>query len=134
MNGLENMWLTMPPAILKWHPLPKENAAMIELGNIDVLRDFTDVRALSKAYVALLKMRLLAETINVCSGKTCSLREVIMFCKKITGHSLEIRVNPAFVRPNEVKRLCGDATKLRAIIGAWQTPHLEETLGWMLEN
>jgi len=112
----------------------KENAAMIELGNIDVWRDFIDVRALSKAYVALLQMRPLGETINVCSGKTYSLRDAIVFCEKITGHSLEIRVNPAFVRPNEVKLLCGDATKLRAIIGEWQTPPLEETLGWMLKN
>jgi nucleoside-diphosphate-sugar epimerase len=112
----------------------KENSAMIELGNIDVWRDFTDVRALSKAYVALLQMRPLGETINVCSGRTYSLREAIKCCEKITGHSLEIRVNPAFIRPNEVKCLCGDATRLRTIIGEWQTPPLEETLCWMLEN
>ncbi|WP_099064149.1 NAD-dependent epimerase/dehydratase family protein [Serratia sp. BW106] len=119
------------PKIVKHY---KEGAAIIELGNIDVWRDFTDVRALSKAYVALLQAKPVGETINVCSGRTYSLREAVALCEKISGHTLEIRVNPAFVRPNEVKSLCGDASKLRTVIGEWDTPPLEETLRWMLEN
>lgn len=119
------------PKIVKHY---KEKAAIIELGNIDVWRDFTDVRALSKAYVALLQAKPVGETINVCSGRTYSLREAVALCEKISGHSLEIRVNPAFVRPNEVKSLCGDASKLRSTVGEWDTPPLEETLRWMLEN
>lgn len=119
------------PKIVKHY---KEKATIIELGNIDVWRDFTDVRALSKAYVALLQAKPVGETINVCSGRTYSLREAVALCEKISAHSLEIRVNPAFVRPNEVKSLCGDASKLRAAIGVWDTPPLEETLRWMLEN
>lgn len=119
------------PKIVKHY---KEKAAIIELGNIDVWRDFTDVRALSKAYVALLQAKPVGETINVCSGRTYSLREAVALCEKISGHSLEIRVNPAFVRPNEVKSLCGDASKLRSTVGEWDTPPLEETLRWILEN
>lgn len=119
------------PKIVKHY---KDKAAIIELGNIDVWRDFTDVRALSKAYAALLQARPAGEIINVCSGRTYSLREVVALCEKISGHSLAIRVNPAFVRPNEVKSLCGDASKLRATIGEWDTPPLEETLRWMLES
>ncbi|CAI2415473.1 GDP-mannose 4,6-dehydratase [Serratia ficaria] len=119
------------PKIVKHY---KENAAIIELGNIDVWRDFTDVRALSRAYVALLQAKPVGETFNVCSGRTYSLRDAVTLCEKISGHSLEIRVNPAFVRANEVKTLCGDATKLRTVIGEWDTPPLEDTLRWMLEN
>lgn len=119
------------PKIVKHY---KSKAAVIELGNIDVWRDFTDVRALSKAYVALLRVKPIGETINVCSGRTYSLRDAVDLCEKITSHHLDIRVNPAFVRPNEVKILCGDATKLRSLVGDWDTPPLEETLRWMLEN
>lgn len=119
------------PKIVKHY---KNKSTIIELGNIDVWRDFTDVRALSKAYVALLQVKPIGETINVCSGRTYSLREVVDLCREITSHFLEVRVNPAFVRPNEVKALCGDATKLRSLIGAWDTPPLKETLRWMLEN
>lgn len=119
------------PKIVKHY---RERSGIIELGNIDVWRDFTDVRALSKAYVALLQARPVGETINVCSGRTYSLREVIALCEEITSHHLDIRMNPAFVRSNEVKTLCGDATKLCSIIGAWNSPPLEETLRWMLES
>ena len=106
----------------------------IELGNIDVWRDFTDVRALSKAYVQLVQARPQGEIINICSGRTYSLRKAVELCEKITGHHLEIKVNPAFVRANEVKTLCGDPTKLLSIIKQWEVPALEETLRWMLSN
>ncbi|MGK4329252.1 GDP-mannose 4,6-dehydratase [Lonsdalea quercina] len=112
----------------------KQRASTLELGNIDVWRDFTDVRALCRAYLGLLEIKPVGETVNVCSGKVYSIRDVIHLCEKITGHTLTISVNPAFVRANEVKTLCGDATKLRSIIGTWDTPNLEDTLRWMLEN
>lgn len=111
----------------------KRKASEIELGNLDVWRDFTDVRALVKAYLGLLLAKPIGETVNVCSGRTHSLREVINLCEKITSHSLSIHVNPAFVRANEVKTLCGDSTKLQSIVDGWNTPPLEETLRWMLE-
>jgi GDP-D-mannose dehydratase len=53
--------------------------------------------------------------------------------EEISGHRLRVEVNPAFVRANEVKTLCGDATGLRAIIGDWETPPLQQTLRWMVE-
>ncbi|CNF03648.1 GDP-mannose 4,6-dehydratase [Yersinia frederiksenii] len=112
----------------------KRKASEIELGNLDVWRDFTDVRALVKAYLGLLLAKPIGETVNVCSGRTHSLREVINLCEIITSHSLSIHVNPAFVRANEVKTLCGDSTKLQSIVDGWNTPPLEETLRWMLED
>lgn len=106
----------------------------IELGNLDVWRDFSDVRALATAYRCLINACPAGETINVCSGVAHSLREVVAMAEGITGRTMQVRVNPAFVRANEVKTLCGDPTKLRRIIGsAWQTPPLAETLRWMLE-
>lgn len=111
----------------------RRGAPNIELGNLDVYRDFTDVRALVQAYRRLVEVRPTGETVNVCSGKVHSLREVIATCETITNHSLEIRVNPAFVRANEVKSLCGDASNLRRLIGDWDTPPLQDTLRWMLQ-
>jgi nucleoside-diphosphate-sugar epimerase len=107
-------------------------AEKIELGNLDVWRDFSDVRALVKAYRGLLEAQPLGQTVNVSSGKAFSLREVIDKCRVITGHQLRVEVNPAFVRANEVKTLCGDNARLRALVPGWQTPALEETLAWML--
>lgn len=110
----------------------RSKASKIELGNLDVWRDFSDVRAVVQAYRGLIEARPLSATVNVSSGKAYSLREVIALCSDITGHSLRVEVNPAFVRANEVKTLCGDNTKLRGLVPGWQTPPLEETLGWML--
>lgn len=112
----------------------KSKSPTIELGNIDVWRDFTDVRALSNAYVKLLQVKPVGEVINICSGHTYSLRKVIELCEKITGHHLIIQVNPDFIRANEVKALSGDPSKLLSFIPDWNVPPLEDTLRWMLES
>ncbi|POA32066.1 MULTISPECIES: GDP-mannose 4,6-dehydratase [unclassified Pseudomonas] len=110
----------------------RRKAEKIELGNLDVWRDFSDVRALVKAYRGLIEAKPLGQTINVSSGTTHSLREVIDLCQTLTGHEVQVEVNPAFVRANEVKTLCGDNSRLRALVPGWQTPALGETLSWML--
>jgi GDP-6-deoxy-D-talose 4-dehydrogenase len=106
---------------------------VIELGNLDVWRDFSDVRAVAQIYKRLLDVKPTGQIINVCSGKTHSLREVLAIAKIVSGHEIEVRINPAFERVNEVKSLCGDATRLRSLIGDWDAPSLEETLRWMLK-
>lgn len=110
----------------------QRKAPAIELGNLDVWRDFSDVRAVVRAYRGLIEARAVGQTVNVSSGITHSLREVIAKCSAITGHTLDVQVNPAFVRANEVKTLCGDNARLRALVPGWETPALDETLGWML--
>lgn len=112
----------------------RRKADVIELGNLDVWRDFSDVRAVVQAYRKLIEKGPVGETFNVASGKTHSLREVLALCTELSGHEPEVQVNPAFVRANEVKTLCGDATKLRECIGEWDTPELKDTLRWMLDG
>lgn len=111
----------------------RRGAAAIELGNLDVWRDFSDVRAVARAYRRLLETCPAGETVNVCSGEAHSLREVIAMVEGIYGRSIQVEVNSAFVRANEVRTLCGDASRLRRIIGDWATPPLEQTLRWMAE-
>jgi GDP-6-deoxy-D-talose 4-dehydrogenase len=112
----------------------RRGAEAIELGNLDVSRDFSDVRAVARAYRRLLEVRPVGETLNVCSGRLYSLGEVLAMAEGITGHGMAVRVNPAFVRANEVKTLCGDPSRLRDMIDTWDTPPLEETLRWMLDG
>ncbi len=112
----------------------KQRAKMIELGNLDVWRDFGDVRAVVYAYRRLLETKAMGKIVNVCTGLSYSLRDVVTLCEEICQHSLEIKVNPMFVRDNEVKSLYGDATQLRTLIGDWQPPALVDTLRWMIES
>ena len=107
---------------------------VIELGNIDVERDFSDVRMVAKIYADLLAKAPAGEVFNVCSGKAHSLKDVLAMMAEIAGYEIEACVNPAFVRANEVKRLQGDAEKLRCAIGDFEAIPLRETLRWMYSN
>ncbi|MGJ7504319.1 NAD-dependent epimerase/dehydratase family protein [Variovorax sp. ZT5P49] len=110
----------------------------IALGNLDVEREFNDVRMVCDAYLLLLSHGEPGETYNICSGQPYALRFVIDTFARLTGYSPRIEVNPAFVRANEVHRLCGSAAKLRALFATHGvtllSPPLEETLQRMLQT
>lgn len=109
-------------------------ASSIELGNTEVWRDFGDVRSVVLAYRKLLQVPAAeGQIVNVCSGVANSLGDIIRICSKITGHDIDVQVNPAFVRQNEVRKLLGSNARLQELIGDWQSLALEDTLRWMLE-
>lgn len=111
----------------------KKRLPVIELGNLDVERDFSDVRMVVDVYRRLLdKPSLAGGTFNVCSGQGHSLSEVLAICAELSSHRLEVRVNPAFVRANEVRRLVGDRALLERCIGPLNLIDLRTTLAWML--
>jgi GDP-6-deoxy-D-talose 4-dehydrogenase len=112
----------------------REKKTIIELGSLDVSRDIGDVRAVVNAYRRLLEHCPVGDTLNICTGQVHSLRGVISLCEKITGHSVEIQVNPDFIRDNEVRVLRGSNNRLIEQIGQWNLLPLEETLIWMLDN
>jgi GDP-6-deoxy-D-talose 4-dehydrogenase len=108
-------------------------APRIELGNLHVEREFNDVRMVCNAYLALLEHGKPGQAYNVCSGQTYTLQNVLDMLTYITGHTIDVHVNPAFVRANEVHRLCGNPAKLQACTGPMLDADLGNTLHWMLE-
>ena len=104
----------------------------IELGNLDVERDFSDVRTVARIYAELLERTPRGEVFNVCSGQTFSLQQVVGLLEQLAGYQIEVKVNPAFVRSNEVKTLCGSVSKLQNLLGVIDTAPLVQTLEWML--
>jgi nucleoside-diphosphate-sugar epimerase len=111
----------------------RRHATEIELGNLDVARDFSDVRDVVRAYRLLLEASASGRTINICSGKAYSLRDILEIMAEIAGYKIDVRVNPDLVRANDVKRLEGDPTVLRSTIGAIPCRPLAQTLRWMFE-
>lgn len=112
-----------------------QGAAAIELGNIDAERDFLDVRTVVDAYARLLFHEpARGGTFNLCSGTGTSVRAMIGKLEAMTGRGIEVRVNPAFVRPNEPRRIVGSAERLQAAIGALALVPLERTLRDMLDE
>jgi nucleoside-diphosphate-sugar epimerase len=111
----------------------RRRAPVIELGNLDVERDFSDVRRVVDAYLRLLSLdKPPTGPLNVCSGQGTSLREIIELACELGGHRPEIRVNPAFVRANEVRVLVGNPAALESCIGPLKTYSLRETMTWIL--
>jgi len=108
-------------------------APKIELGNIDVMRDFSDVRDVVEYMCRLLESpSAIGNTFNICSGIPYSARDVLDRCAAITGHHLEVEVNPSFVRQNEVKTLVGDPSRLHAEVGIVGERDFTSSLRWML--
>ncbi|MEM8561684.1 MAG: NAD-dependent epimerase/dehydratase family protein [Pseudomonadota bacterium] len=111
-----------------------QRAPTVELGNIDVYRDFNDVRMVAAVYGRLLEKGESGEIYNVCTGAAYSIRDVLGILADLVGYSIEVIVNPSFVRDNEVKRLVGSNRKLVECIGKISQIPLNETLEWMYRD
>ena len=109
----------------------RKNALEIELGNLAVARDFSDVRMVAKAYRRLLAAAPAGHAFNVCSGVAHSLDNVLTLMSGIAGYTINVQVNPAFVRAKDVLRLVGSNAKLASVIGDIEPTPLADTLRWM---
>jgi GDP-6-deoxy-D-talose 4-dehydrogenase len=116
----------------------KHRESEIQLGNLNVYREFNDVRMVCSAYILLLEHGQPGSTFNICTGNTFALPEVLKTLSDLSNHELQVKVNPAFVRPNEILKLCGDPTKLYSLAqkNAHHLPEysLRNTLQWMLQD
>ena len=110
-----------------------EGRSDIVVGNIDVRRDFSDVRDVVRAYRLLLE-GLAAGTVptgtvvNVASGRSVSIREVIALLADLVGVTVEPRVDPALVRVDDPPELVGDISLLRTLTGWEPRIPLRQTL------
>jgi len=112
----------------------KARATTIELGNTDVARDFSDVRDVARFYRLLAEASPCGETFNLCSGEATAIESCITMASEITGHDIEVRVNPDFVRSIEIKTLRGSRTKLENAVGQQKRHGIRETIEWMLKS
>jgi nucleoside-diphosphate-sugar epimerase len=114
----------------------RRGAREIELGNLAIARDFSDVRSVVRSYRGLLARAASGAAwanpaFNVCSGRSASLQSVIATMEEIAGYKIAVRVNPAFVRSNDVMTLTGSRAKLDQAIGGVEQVPLAATLEWM---
>jgi len=107
---------------------------LIELGNLDISRNFSDVRDVVDCYWALLNSNARSVKVNICSNKATSLHEIIQFMNKLSGYTMDVRTNPAFVRANEIRVLQGNNHLLHSLIGHVPTIPLEKTLTDMYQE
>lgn len=109
----------------------RRRADVIELGNTWVKRDFGDVRAVAEAYAGLILAEAPPAVVNVATGRVWAIDNILAILTELSGHRIEVRVNPAFVRANDVPVLGGDVSRLRTALPDWRPRELADTLGWM---
>ena len=101
---------------------------VLKVGNIDVTRDFTDVKDVLKAYELLLGKGRNGEVYNVCSGVERSVRSLVERLLELAGVEAEIQNDPARFRPSDQPRVCGDHAKLSRDTGWQPEVPMDETL------
>jgi GDP-4-dehydro-6-deoxy-D-mannose reductase len=105
----------------------------IEVGNLNVVRDFTDVRDIVRAYRLLVERGRIGEIYNIGSTRDVSLSAMLEILRGLAKTPIEVHVDPARLRPVDQPRLLADAAKLQADTG-WEPLYtIEQTLSDMLD-
>jgi len=111
----------------------KEMKQTIELGNIDVSREFNDVGYVCEIYKKLLESSVSSEVVNLSANRGIKLLDVIDMMNEMAGYNIKVKINPDFVREGEIKTLTGSCEKLFGLIGEVEQKEFKETLRDMLE-
>jgi len=90
------------------------------VGNIEVIRDFVDVRDVVKAYYLLLHKGRKGEIYNICSGTGLSLQEILSQMMSILNLEVELVIDKALIRPGDNKMVIGSNNKIKQEVG-WET-------------
>jgi GDP-4-dehydro-6-deoxy-D-mannose reductase len=106
--------------------------AVLSVGNLDAVRDFTDVRDVVRAYWLLLEKGRAGDTYNVCSGQGVAIGDVLHELLNVAGVAVDIRRDPERMRPADVPALIGDPRRLRKATGWTPVLPLRRTLADLL--
>jgi GDP-6-deoxy-D-talose 4-dehydrogenase len=111
----------------------RRRAPRIELGNLDVRRDFVDIRDVCVMWSALLAAAKPPEVVNFGNGVATPLAEIITTLEHLTGHKPEIISAPALLRERDITYQRADTALLESL-GYKRRYTLAETLEWMLSG
>jgi GDP-4-dehydro-6-deoxy-D-mannose reductase len=104
----------------------------LAVGNLEAIRDFTDVRDVTRAYWLAATRGLPGDAYNICSSRRTSIRRVLDMLLAHSEVEVEVEVDPERLRAADIPCLVGDHSKFTEITG-WQPEiPLVETLGDLL--
>jgi GDP-4-dehydro-6-deoxy-D-mannose reductase len=107
--------------------------ARIKVGNIDVRRDFLDVRDVVVAYGLLMEKGKKGEIYNISSGDALSLREILTILLSFSAEAIEIEVDPQRTRKVDIPLLVGNSRKFRKLTSWEPQIPLSQSLHDLLE-
>lgn len=106
---------------------------VIEVGNLEARRDFTDVRDMVKAYWLTLEKGEPGEVYNLGSGKDITIQELLDRLLELTDIEITVKQDPARMRPSDVEILQADITKFGKLTGWKPEIPLDKTLEDLLD-
>lgn len=122
----------IPSFIKQLLNIKKQGGSKIEVGNIEIIRDFLDVRDVVVAYYKLLTEGISGEVYNVCSGVGIKLKEIINIVSEELNITPEIQIDKNRIRPTDNLTIIGDNTKLKKELNWQQKYTLTQTLKDMI--
>ncbi|MFA6197091.1 MAG: GDP-mannose 4,6-dehydratase [Sulfurimonas sp.] len=111
----------------------KDKKEIIELGNLDIIREFNDISFVCEVYKKFLELDVKSKIVNISSNRGIKLLDVIEMMNEIANYKIEVKVNPAFVRKDDIKTLTGSPKKLFDLIGEVKQKEFKNTLREMFE-
>jgi GDP-4-dehydro-6-deoxy-D-mannose reductase len=106
---------------------------VLRVGNLEAVRDFTDVRDIVRAYVLAAERGEPGEVYNLASGRGHTIRSLLDTLLGLSDVEVEVTVDPQRLRPSDVEILIGDSTKFRERTGWVPTIPIETTLQDLLD-
>ena len=106
---------------------------VVHAGDIDVTRDFTDVRDVVYAYFSLLDAGATGETYNVCSGTERTVRSLLERLAALARVDVRVEQDAQRLRPSEQRRVRGDPGKIRSATGWRVSTSIDDSLRSMLD-
>jgi GDP-6-deoxy-D-talose 4-dehydrogenase len=92
-------------------------AEKIELGNTSLSRDFSSIGDVVEFYASLISSDAVPEVVNICSGVSVELSELVQMLGDIAGYEIEVIENRAFFREGEPRKIVGSTKLLDMITG-----------------
>ena len=105
-----------------------DGETVIYTGNLDVSRDYLDVRDQARAIAMLMKRAAPGEVYNVCSGKARTIRDLVHYLIAMSKCPIEIRVDPARERAIDIPLLVGSPEKIMQLTGWKPIISIEDSL------
>jgi GDP-4-dehydro-6-deoxy-D-mannose reductase len=106
---------------------------VLYVGNLEAKRDFSDVRDMVRAYWLALEKCEPGEVYNICTGRAWTIQQVLDLLLGMTKAKIDVRQDPARLRPSDVPILLGDNSKFVKATGWQPTIPFEQTLRDMLD-
>jgi len=107
---------------------------VLEVGNLEAVRDMSDVRDVARAYVELAEHGAVGRVYNVCSGKGLRIADGLGILRRLSTLEVEVRTDPKRLRPVDVPVFVGDVGRLRETLGWVPDTPIERTLEDLLQD